>query len=223
MTLREQADLDFARARRRASFRRLRVRLQKGSFPDRLLCFEDARRRLGAHGGRVHRGLKTVRMADVVGSVGRCSEFGGTFLPNKASTGARWKAVDRAFHWAEELPPVSLYKLGHAYFVLDGNHRVSVARYHGVEWIDAEVTEFGVQPRSAPKRVEIGEEQRMPKTPEGLRKRGVDGGRNDQPVWTNPALCDLRGGEQIACKKEEPRRRAAVLATLCRSPSGGEG
>jgi hypothetical protein len=25
--------------------------------------------------------------------------------------------------------------------VSDGNHRVSVARFHGVEWIDAEVTE----------------------------------------------------------------------------------
>ncbi len=37
-----------------------------------------------------------------------------------------------------------LYKLGNAYFVLDGNHRVSVARFHGVEWLDAEVTEFRV-------------------------------------------------------------------------------
>ena len=40
------------------------------------------------------------------------------------------------------MPPVSLYKLGGDCFVLDGHHRVSVARFHGVEWIDAEVTEF---------------------------------------------------------------------------------
>jgi len=40
-----------------------------------------------------------------------------------------------------ELPPVSLLELGGDYFVIDGNHRVSVARFHGVEWIDAEVTE----------------------------------------------------------------------------------
>jgi hypothetical protein len=40
------------------------------------------------------------------------------------------------------LPPVSLYKLGDAYFVLDGNHRVSVARYHGVPAVEADVTEF---------------------------------------------------------------------------------
>jgi hypothetical protein len=54
----------------------------------------------------------------------------------------RWKHVDRAFHRGEQLPPVSLYKVGGFYFVLEGPHRVSVAHYHGVEWIDAEVTEF---------------------------------------------------------------------------------
>ena len=64
------------------------------------------------------------------------------FLPAKASVGERWKHIDRAFHRGEELPPVSLYDVGGAYFVLDGNHRVSVARYHGVKWIDADVTEF---------------------------------------------------------------------------------
>ena len=44
-----------------------------------------------------------------------------------------------------ELPAVSLYKIGDAHFVEDGNHRVSVARYQGVEMIDAEVTQFGAR------------------------------------------------------------------------------
>jgi len=35
-----------------------------------------------------------------------------------------------------------LHKIGDSYFVEDGNHRVSVARYQGVETIEAEVTEF---------------------------------------------------------------------------------
>jgi hypothetical protein len=43
---------------------------------------------------------------------------------------------------------VSLYKIGGFYFVLEGHYWVSVARYHGVEWIDAEVTEFGSGSRS---------------------------------------------------------------------------
>ncbi len=41
-----------------------------------------------------------------------------------------------------DLQPVSLYALDGAFFVEDGHNRVSVARFHGAEWIDAEVTEF---------------------------------------------------------------------------------
>ncbi len=37
---------------------------------------------------------------------------------------------------------MSLYKIGDAYFVLDGHHRVSVVRYHGVPTVEAVVTEF---------------------------------------------------------------------------------
>jgi hypothetical protein len=36
--------------------------------------------------------------------------------------------------------PVSLYKMGDKYVVQDGNHRVSGARYQGIETIDAGVT-----------------------------------------------------------------------------------
>ena len=86
--------------------------------------------------------------AQVGGSVGRCSEFDRDFMPAKASVEARWKYVDRAFHRSEDLPPVSLYKVGGFYFVLDGHHRVSVAHFHGVHWIDAEVTEFNPGLRS---------------------------------------------------------------------------
>jgi hypothetical protein len=32
------------------------------------------------------------------------------------------------------LPAVELYELGESYYVLFGNHRVSVARYQGVRW-----------------------------------------------------------------------------------------
>jgi hypothetical protein len=70
-------------------------------------------------------------------------------MPAKASVEERWKRIDLAFHRGEQLPPVSLYKVGSFYFVLDGHHRLSVASYHGVEWVDAEVTEFGARPSKA--------------------------------------------------------------------------
>jgi hypothetical protein len=142
MSLEEQVDADFSRASRKALLGRVRTRLQRGNASIQLLCFDDLRRIPGAL-GRIHRGIRTVPVAQIVGSVGRCSEFDRDFMPTRASVEERWKRVDRVFHRGEELPPVSLYKVGGFYFVLDGHHRVSVASYHGVEWIDAEVTEFG--------------------------------------------------------------------------------
>ena len=43
---------------------------------------------------------------------------------------------------------MSLYKIGEAYFVRDGNHRVSVAKYHKAAAIDAEVVEIRGQMRT---------------------------------------------------------------------------
>ena len=142
MNLEEQVDADFSRARRRALLRRMRTRLQRDNASNRLLCFDEIRKIPGAI-GRIDRGMRTVLVSQIGGSVGRCSEFDEDFMPLKASAEERWKRIDRAFHRGEVLPPVSLYKIGSFYFVLDGHHRVSVASYHGVEWIDAEVTEFG--------------------------------------------------------------------------------
>ena len=142
MNLEEQVDADFSRARRRALLRRIGARLRRHRAWDGLLCSDDVRKIPGAI-GRIDRGMRTVLVSQIGGSVGRCSEFDGDFMPLKASAEDRWKRIDRAFHRGEVLPPVSLYKVGGFYFVLDGHHRVSVASYHGVEWIDAEVTEFG--------------------------------------------------------------------------------
>ena len=141
VNLEVQLDADFSRARRKALLRQVRSRLQRDNASEGLRCFDDLRKIPGAV-GRIHRGLRTVSIRQIGGSVGRCSEFDRDFMPAKASVEERWKRIDRAFHRGEELPPVSLYKVGAFYFVLDGHHRVSVANYHGVEWIDAYVTEF---------------------------------------------------------------------------------
>ena len=140
MDLNEQADKDFGLARRKAWLRRSALRLRRKSA-DALPSFENLQNALRAH-NRVRRGIRVVDTDEIVGSVGRSKDFDRRFLPLRASTGERWKRVDVAFHRGEDLPPVSLYKLDGAYFVLDGNHRVSVARYHGVRAVEAEVTEF---------------------------------------------------------------------------------
>jgi hypothetical protein len=139
MSLEEQVEADFLRARRRAFFRRIVARI-RGEC-DRLLSFDEIR--------KVHRALnqlclgrRVIETSTIVGSVGRHRDFDSSFMPLKESLKRKWERVDRAFHGGEELAPVRLYKIGSCYFVEDGNHRVSVARYQGVEMIDAEVTEI---------------------------------------------------------------------------------
>jgi hypothetical protein len=141
MDLNEQVDADFTRARRRARRRALVARIRREHASNRLLSFEELRRELVAN-NRLHRGMRVVEVDEIVGSVGRWDDFDRSFLPARTSIGERWKRIDRAFHRAEDLPPIELYEIGDAYFVVDGHHRVSVARYHSVPTLEAAVAEF---------------------------------------------------------------------------------
>ena len=141
MNLEDQVDLDFTVARRRARLSRLKeLLLRRDSTRSTLLSPEETRRGVPASGS-MYRGRRTVEVSRIVGSVGKHRQFDPNFMPLSKASPEKWKRVDRAFRLGQELPPVSLLELGGAYFVIDGNHRVSVARFHGVEWIDAEVTE----------------------------------------------------------------------------------
>ena len=141
MNLEDQVDLDFTLARRRARLGRLKtLLLLRRDTRSTLLSPEELRRSVPASGA-MYRGWRTVEVSRIVGSVGKHEHFDQNFMPLSGASAQKWKRIDRAFRLGQELPPVSLLELGGDYFVSDGNHRVSVARFHGVEWIDAEVTE----------------------------------------------------------------------------------
>ncbi|CAN5614366.1 DUF4032 domain-containing protein [soil metagenome] len=141
MNIREQVDADFSKARRKAFLRRIGSYLRNDPGSNQLLSFEEVKKALGAL-NQVYLGMRTVELKKIVGSVGRHRDFDRAFLPSKGGNSERWKKIDEMMRRATELPPVSLYKIGDAYFVQDGNHRVSVARQRGVDIIDAEVTEL---------------------------------------------------------------------------------
>jgi hypothetical protein len=86
--------------------------------------------------------MRQVPIDAIIGSVGRFQDFDRAFLPKATSTRNRWESIDRAHLMDVDLPAVELYKLGEAYFVKDGNHRVSVARERGQIYIDAVVIEI---------------------------------------------------------------------------------
>ena len=142
MSQAEQVDREFAVARRRARLHGLGRQLAGAAGTGRLLPFEQVRRSVGAYGG-LRRGRGTVEVARrIVGSAGKHYQLDDEFMPLRGALPERWKRIDRAYRSGADLPPVSLYKMDGAYFVQDGHHRVSVDRFHGAEWIDADVTEF---------------------------------------------------------------------------------
>jgi len=95
-------------------------------------------------------GIRSVPLAQIVGSVGRSHDFDRSFMPRRKHTKDRWYNVDRAYYKDVSLPPIELEQIGDSYFVVDGNHRVSVARIHGQIYTDAHVirlrTECDIQP-----------------------------------------------------------------------------
>jgi hypothetical protein len=133
---------DFFRARTRAFFNEL-LSLFSGTS-NTLLPYDEVKEKLHI-GGPIYRGVRTVEVGKIVGSVNRYRDFDRTFLPARNRLVTRWTQVDRAFYKDIGLPPVVLYKVGDVYFVVDGHHRVSVAKEQGQEFIDAEVRECKVK------------------------------------------------------------------------------
>jgi hypothetical protein len=138
----EQVNTDYERARQKAFFNELLSFFNRR--PNELMSFHEVRKRFKPD-GESYRGMQEVPVRQIVGSLDRFRDFDRAFLPRQAHSAGRWKNIDRAFHTDVRLPPVQLYKVGDIYFVKDGNHRVSVARERGVEFIDAEVIESHVR------------------------------------------------------------------------------
>ncbi len=130
---------DFREARRRAWLARLLDSLRRR--PNAMLSLDDVRRRLNVRGQR-YLGHISVPVHAIIGSEGRYADFDRRFLPRSDSLKQRWSSIGAARRRDVQLPPVELFKIGDAYFVRDGNHRVSVARQQGQEFLDANVTEL---------------------------------------------------------------------------------
>ncbi len=103
-----------------------------------LMNFDEVRSRLHLHEEH-YEGVRDIPLDHIVGSVGRYKDFTATFLPKNSNMKDRWSRVYALANSQEGPPPIELYKVGDAYFVRDGNHRVSVARQLGAKTIQAHV------------------------------------------------------------------------------------
>lgn len=130
---------DFKRARRKAALQDIFSRVTGHS--DALIPFEEARQRLRASGEEAL-GLQDIPIKAIIGSVGRYADFNRNFLPRRDIQEGRWAGVKAALRDLDAMPPIQVYQIGEAYFVLDGNHRVSIAREREATHISAYVTEI---------------------------------------------------------------------------------
>ncbi len=128
---------DFRNARQKAAMESVVSRLTGKSTE--LLSFDEVASKLKVL-NHAERGIQDIPVEAIVGSVGRYTDFSRSFLPMQESDADRWARVASVSNF-HQLPPIEVYQIGDVYFVLDGNHRVSIARQRGMLSIPAQITE----------------------------------------------------------------------------------
>jgi len=132
----ERAFTRSARARRRAALAR---RLRREPTEVGTLAVYDPAALPPATVEGIH-GIRAIPLGEIKGTVepSRARLFDRCFRPASRARG-RWQRVWLAEERGAVLPPISVVRVGDAYAVRDGHHRVSVARARGAVSIDASV------------------------------------------------------------------------------------
>lgn len=150
----QQTDEDFYKARNKALVNRIQHFLNPEEAS--LISFSDVKKLLKPN-NEIYKGMQAVPLNLIIGSEGRYKDFDNQFFPKSAHLKSRWESIDRAHLQNITLPAVTLYELGGLYFARDGNHRISVAKARGIEFIDAEVvslkSEIKLKPGSSIKSI----------------------------------------------------------------------
>ncbi len=137
--LRAREDFDAARFR---AFRRA-IRATLTGRGRRLLSMDRVLEAAGLE-GRSFGGVHEIQLDKVVGSAGppgKTADFDPGFLPVNRRLRDRWTRIYTAMVEGGELPPIDVYRVDDQYYVIDGHHRVSVARNLGRDVINARVVE----------------------------------------------------------------------------------
>jgi len=130
---------DFDTARARGFRRSLLAMLTRRA--GRLRSIDSMLRAAGLE-GRSYGGVYEIPVDKIAGSVApdaKTTDFDPRFLPLTRRLRDRWTRIYQAMVEGDELPPIDVYKVDDKYYVIDGHHRVSVARSLGRPTINARV------------------------------------------------------------------------------------
>jgi CRP-like cAMP-binding protein len=176
-----------------SAWRALVQRLGREHRP--LASFQDALQEAGGAAGAVDRGFVSIPVEAIVGSIGRWQTLRSDFLyrTGQAMT-QRFYRVGQAMRAGKELPPIEVYQLNGKYYVLDGHHRVAMARRLGQDFVDAHVVEYA---------------SRDAKLAHSLRQVEI--------------LRDAPADDLVSLWKELQETRFAAGAAICRRGETGDG
>lgn len=90
----------------------------------------------------IDRGVQTVPLEKIVGTVGRYHDFDKRFRPRRKEYSSRLQGILKAMVAGRPMPPVSLYQIKDDFFILDGHHRVTAYRELGHTHIQARILEL---------------------------------------------------------------------------------
>jgi hypothetical protein len=129
------ARADFQRARRAEILARAlrRLPLRRGG-PSALPALDGVRGLSWAG-----RDLRVISLQAIVGAADATSDFDAGFRPATNRVADRWQRVALAHRRGHALPPITVIERPDGYYVIDGRHRVSVARALGQTDIEARV------------------------------------------------------------------------------------
>ena len=82
-----------------------------------------------------------VPIRQIVGTVEPTRNFDRHFRPTCDDARARFERIAGGVRSGRGMDPVELYRCNGSYYVLDGRHRIAVARAHGERSVSALVTE----------------------------------------------------------------------------------
>ncbi len=130
------AEYAFTRARRASRRAALARSLRRDSAGKQLRVFCAIDRPRAMSGG-----LREIPLDVIHGTLepSRAAQFDACFRPVARSARSRWERIWLAEDRGAVLPPISVVEVENGYAVLDGHHRVSVARSRGAVAIDATV------------------------------------------------------------------------------------
>ncbi|MGB5619683.1 MAG: Lrp/AsnC ligand binding domain-containing protein [Desulfobacterales bacterium] len=116
-------------------------KLWRGNRNSEAKCFREDQECEGAF-DHINRGICSVPLEQIVGSVGRYHDFDSQFKIKDHVPPDRFISVKNAMREGKSLPPVKLYKIKDECYVLDGNHRIAAAKELGRSDIMAKIVEF---------------------------------------------------------------------------------